>query len=145
VIIPYNKNLRSVAKQLRENQTEAEIEMWNFLRYNFAKFKFLKQVPMDNFIIDFFCKEAKLIIEVDGEVHDFQKERDAERDNILVYKYNLKTVRFTNREVMKNKNHIRKFLNEALHLCTDAPLKGSASEAKTGGCWITARQNLTPC
>ncbi len=129
MIIPYNKNLRSVAKQLRETQTVSEIEMWNFLRYNYARFKFIKQVPMDNFIVDFFCKEAKLIIEVDGGIHNSQKERDVERDNILFHKYQLKTIRFSNKDVTEDKKYLRQVLDEVLSSCTGAPLKGPASEA----------------
>lgn len=52
------------------------------------------------FIVDFYCSELLLIIEIDGEVHDFQKQRDKERDNILKEKFGLRILRYSNEEVL---------------------------------------------
>ncbi|MCX6754932.1 MAG: DUF559 domain-containing protein [Candidatus Nomurabacteria bacterium] len=102
--LPYNKELILRAKELRKNQTEAEIKFWNEILKSekLKNFKFTTQKPIDNFIVDFYCSALGLIIEIDGEIHKFQKARDAERDNILIQKYGLKILRYTNEEVLNN-------------------------------------------
>jgi len=108
--IKYNDRLKSFSKQFRSKPTPAEDELWKYLRWQFPEFKFNRQKPLDNFIVDFYCKEFGLVIEVDGEVHDKQRERDQERDNILVVKYALTVIRFTNDQVVNDKNYIREVL-----------------------------------
>ena len=63
-----------------------------YCQENRPSFKFNRQKRLDNFVVDFYCKQFDLISEVDGEVHEKQKERDSERDNILEVKHNLKVV-----------------------------------------------------
>lgn len=102
--IPYNKKLVSRAKELRKETTKAEKVFWNQIlkSKNLVNFKFTRQKPLDNFIVDFYCSKLRLIIEIDGEIHDFQKERDEERDNLLKQKFGLKIIRYTNKEVLIN-------------------------------------------
>jgi very-short-patch-repair endonuclease len=119
MFITYNSKLVEPARQLRNNSTPAEIEMWRFLQANFPEFKFLRQKPLENFIADFYCASQKLIIEIDGEIHESQKDRDKERDNFFIAKYGIKTVRFTNQQVFNDKEFIRSTL---LELCTLPPL-----------------------
>jgi leucyl-tRNA synthetase len=111
----YNPYLRKISQDLRKNQTEAEIEMWNFLKSNYTDIKFNRQLPIDNFVVDFICKRSNLIIEIDGEIHNSQREKDKERDNILLLKYSLKTIRFTNEQVLNEKEYLRKILDSELH------------------------------
>jgi very-short-patch-repair endonuclease len=99
--LPYNPKLIPIAKELRKNPTPAEKKLWqNFLR-NFP-FRVLRQRPIDNFIVDFYCAALMLVIEVDGENHFTEqgKQSDAERTAILEG-YGLKVVRFTNVEVLQ--------------------------------------------
>ncbi|MFB2834738.1 endonuclease domain-containing protein [Floridanema evergladense] len=100
--LPYNPQLIARAKELRKNSTPAEKKLWqNYLRT--FKFRVLRQRPIDNFIVDFYCAALKLVIEVDGESH-FTKEGqeyDRERTQIL-QGYGLKVVRFTNDQVLNN-------------------------------------------
>jgi very-short-patch-repair endonuclease len=84
--------------------------MWNFLKLNFLDKKFLRQKPLENFIVDFYCASNKIIIEIDGEVHLSQKDKDRERDNIFLQKYKIGTIRFTNNEVFYEKEKIKKVL-----------------------------------
>ena len=112
--IKYNPGLKNFSQQFREKPTLAEKEMWKFLKWQFPEFKFNRQKRLDNFVVDFYCKQFDLIIEVDGEVHEKQKERDSERDNILEVKHNLKVVRFTNNDVMNNKKRVKEKLSEIL-------------------------------
>ena len=90
------------AKELRRNMTSAEKILWEYLRAKrFNNLKFRRQQIIEGFIVDFYCHSLGLIIEVDGEVHNQQKEYDRERDKILLAK-NLYILRFTNQQVIKN-------------------------------------------
>jgi len=102
--IPYDKNLVSKARELRKNTTEVEKIFWNKVLNNekLANFKFTRQKPLDHFIVDFYCAKLHLAIEIDGEIHKFQKARDIERDNILKQKLGLKIIRYANEEVLNN-------------------------------------------
>ena len=100
--LPYKPQLVERAKELRQNPTPAEKKLWqNYLRT--FKFRVLRQRPIDNFIVDFYCAALKLVIEVDGESHftDEGQEYDRERTQIL-QGYGLKVVRFTNDQVLNN-------------------------------------------
>lgn len=112
MFIKYDPRLKDKATELRSNPTAAERKMWNILRMNFKQYAFTRQKPLDYFIVDFFCNRLSLIIEVDGEVHDFQKERDAERDTIFLMKYGLKTLRFKNGFVMNDTQGVIKALEQ---------------------------------
>ena len=66
----YSKKSLNYAKELRKNMTEFEQKLWYYLRAKrFLGLKFKRQVPIGNYIVDFFCKEARLIIELDGSGH----------------------------------------------------------------------------
>jgi len=88
----YGDILKKV-RQLRRNQTKEEKLLWNELRNRkFYEKKFLRQHPFiyDSkhqehffFVADFYCAEEKLVVELDGKVHDYQKDRDEHRDEIL--------------------------------------------------------------
>jgi len=116
MLIKYDPRLKDKATELRNNPTAAERKMWNILRMNFKQYAFTRQKPLDYFIVDFFCNKLNLIIEVDGEIHDFQKERDAERDNIFLMKYGLKTIRFKNDFVLNNTKGVIQILERTLGL-----------------------------
>ncbi len=100
--LPYNPKLIPIAKELRKNPTPAEKKLWQDFLRNFP-FRVLRQRPIDNFIVDFYCAVLMLVIEVDGESHftEHGKQSDAERTGILEG-YGLKVVRFTNVEVLQD-------------------------------------------
>ncbi|MFA6099693.1 MAG: endonuclease domain-containing protein [Patescibacteria group bacterium] len=111
--LPYNPKLVDKAKEMRRNPTPAEFKMWYFLR--FLNPRFLRQRPIDNFIVDFYCSELKLVIEIDGEPH-FTEEgraRDAERTEIL-NSHGLKVMRFSNSEVLNNFEIIKRQISELI-------------------------------
>ena len=96
------------ARKLRRRMTDEEKVLWSVLRNRkFHGLKFLRQHPIlyqvdDHkqplfFIVDFYCAEKKLVIELDGRIHDFQKEYDNRRDEILRYT-GLRILRFRNEE-----------------------------------------------
>ena len=89
------------AELLRSNMTEAEKRLWEKLRNSQLGLRFKAQHPIDQFIVDFYCHKAKLVIEIDGEIHIQQREYDLGREYELK-KFDLKIIRFTNDEVLSN-------------------------------------------
>ena len=95
--------IRQFARELRQPQTPAESTLWNLLRNRNLKYKFRRQHPIDFFIIDFYCAEAKLLIEIDGSSH-LEKEQqgyDQARTEYLEAR-GYKVIRFTNDNVRYN-------------------------------------------
>ena len=69
-LIPYNPKLKELAKQLRQNMTFSEVKLWNELKNGqLMGYDFDRQRPIGNYIVDFFCKDLQLAIEVDGITH----------------------------------------------------------------------------
>ncbi len=109
------------ARELRKNQTPAEKFLWNKLRNRkFEGKKFLRQHPLiyENindekfsfFIADFCCAEHKLVIELDGKIHDYQKNYDEQRD-FIINEMDIKVLRIKNVE-MKELNRVKKKIKE---------------------------------
>jgi very-short-patch-repair endonuclease len=96
-----NRELVNKARQLRSNMTRAEIILWSRLRSRkIDGYKFRRQEPIFDYVVDFYCNELKLIIEVEGEVHDLPEnfEYDLKRKEILLLNgYNL--IRVSNYEI----------------------------------------------
>src|SRR5690242_3518814 len=79
---PTGKRIRDFAKKMRREPTDAEARIWKLLRdHRLADFKFRRQVPFQNFILDFVCFERRLVIEIDGGQHT-SSETDAARDAV---------------------------------------------------------------
>ncbi|MGD0753589.1 MAG: endonuclease domain-containing protein [Bacteroidales bacterium] len=81
-----NREIVRRARVLRSNMTRAEIILWSRLRSKKINgYKFRRQQPLFDYIVDFYCDKLKLIIEVDGEIHSFSERAnyDSKRDNIL--------------------------------------------------------------
>jgi very-short-patch-repair endonuclease len=99
----YNKKLTALARANRMNPTAAEKKMWSeILRMRqFARYKFLRQKPIAEFIVDFYCSELRLVIEIDGDSHGETVEYDFARTNAL-NAHGLTVVRYTNEDVLKN-------------------------------------------
>lgn len=105
----YLEELRQLSINNRNNPTEAEYIMWQFLRKNKYGLKFIRQKPIFRFIVDFYCRELLLVIEIDGDSHNKKKNYDQERDKYLE-SVNIKTLRFTNDEVLNNFDSVLKRL-----------------------------------
>lgn len=90
------------AREMRKNPTTAERALWNVLRKkNLEGYKFRRQHPIGNYIVDFYCPMKKLAIEVDGGQHSEQEEQDAERTAFFELK-GCRVIRFWNKEVLEN-------------------------------------------
>ena len=101
--IPYDKKLTTLTRENRKNPTAAESKMWNgVLRMrHFADYKFSRQKPIADFIVDFYCSELRLAIEIDGDTHAEAVEYDAARTAALNAR-GITVVRYTNDEALKN-------------------------------------------
>jgi very-short-patch-repair endonuclease len=104
------KTRTSLARNLRSESTHAERKLWSRLRdRRFLGLKFKRQVPIDQFVVDFACVEAKLIIEVDGGQHDKGSAADRGRTEILESVGYL-VLRFWNNDVLKNTDGVLEFI-----------------------------------
>lgn len=109
--IHVQRKLQYIAKQLRQQPTVAEVMIWTHIKSKKVNgHKFRRQYPLYTFIVDFYCHELKLIIEIDGKIHDTQRNRDLERDRFLWLR-GYTTLRFSNEEVFNNLEHVIKMLH----------------------------------
>ena len=92
----------SIARELRNKLTPAEQIFWLRLKEQFPKYKFRRQHPISIYIADFYCHKLKLVIEIDGSIHDSEEAKlnDEKRQNDLE-NLNLTVIRFTNNQVKK--------------------------------------------
>jgi very-short-patch-repair endonuclease len=106
-IIPYTPDLVPFAKKLRNNMTMGEISLWRELKNKKLGVRFSRQIPIDNYIVDFYCKELQLALEVDGSVHfiEGQQEKDTIRQNRLEY-LGVRFIRFSDSDVKDNLNEV---------------------------------------
>ena len=111
------------AKEMRNNPTEAEKILWLNLKSKALDFKFRQQHLIADFIVDFVCLSKKLVIEVDGEIHDSQQEADAERTKVLNER-GFKVIRFNNKEVLNNVDSVLNIIKHEL-LNADVPPSGA--------------------
>jgi len=96
-----SKNL-DLARYLRQNLTHPERLLWSRLRdRRLAGHKFVRQAPIDRFIVDFLCRERSLVIELDGASHDDRGVRDAERQHRLE-ELGHRVMRFSNDDVLRD-------------------------------------------
>jgi very-short-patch-repair endonuclease len=96
---PTAKRIRNFAKRMRHEPTDAELAMWRLLRdRRLGRFKFRRQVPFQNFILDFVCFEKRLIIEIDGSQHASSKRDDA-RQAVLIAE-GFRVARYWNNDVL---------------------------------------------
>ena len=96
------ESIRSRAKELRKQATPAEKIMWEHLRdRRLHGLKFRRQHPLGTFIVDFYCPDHRLVVEIDGEIHRYQETDDQVRTDQLEEK-GYKVIRFWNFEVEQN-------------------------------------------
>src|SRR5688500_3844306 len=124
------------AEELRKTMTSAENIIWKHIHINPWKLKFRRQHPISNFIADFYCHPIKLVIEIDGDIHDVEeiKQYDEAREQSLK-ELGLNILRFKNEEVFKNSNVVLAKIDETIRLLQSSPLGdgGKLTLIKIGG------------
>lgn len=115
-----------IAKYLRKNMTRAELILWKRLKKrDLFNFKFRRQHPIDIFIVDFYSHALKLVIEVDGEVHNVEtRDYDLGREYEL-NRYGITVIRFTNDEVIYDINTVINTIQAKINEL--GPLQGAAT------------------
>ena len=108
--------LRDLARKNRNNPTEAETLLWNYLKNNGLGVTFKRQHIIGDYITDFVCMDSKLIVELDGGYHQLpqQQTNDAERTKWLENK-GYKIIRFTNEELFENIDEVLEKIKEKLY------------------------------
>jgi len=121
--VDYNKNLKEKARVLRTNSTRAEIRLWcELLRAKqMLDYRFLRQRPIDLYIVDFFNKDLKLIVEVDGSSHDSRSIQDVERDRKFD-KRGYSILRFTNEEILLDLDNVKEKIMDRILALEQSPL-----------------------
>jgi very-short-patch-repair endonuclease len=103
----------TLERRLRRSATDAEMKLWLSLRdRRLCGFKFVRQEAIESYIVDFVCREKRLIIEVDGGQHA-DNPRDRERDRLLAAA-GYRVLRFWNNDVLSNKDGVLQLITEAL-------------------------------
>ena len=111
-IIPYNPELKILAKELRRNMTLSEVLLWNELKKKkMLGYDFDRQRPIGNFIVDFYCKELLLAIEIDGDTHIYKYDYDEERQRSLE-RIGIRFLRFEDIEVKKNMTNVLRVIED---------------------------------
>ena len=111
-ILPYNPKLKILARSLRNNSTKSEVLLWNYLKGKQIKgFDFHRQKPIGNYIVDFFCNELMLAIEIDGESHYGNEEKDKRRQN-EIEKFGVKFLRFDESQIYYSLDKVLKSIEE---------------------------------
>ena len=116
----YSKNaphLRNVRRKLRRNATPAEAAFWNIVKgKKVAGLQFRRQYSIDNYILDFYCPEVMLAVELDGNYHNQRtvSEYDYVRERELADKYGIRTLRFENKDVFDHPDDIIQYIIEEI-------------------------------
>jgi len=100
--------LKPIAREMRSKPTEAENVIWRRLRsHQLQGHKFRRQHNIERFIVDFYCPKAKMVIEIDGPIHQYQEKEDAIRQEFLESQ-KLKVLRFSNDAVLNSTEEVIK-------------------------------------
>ena len=107
-IIPYNPKLVPLAKKLRKNMTLSEVLLWQELKgRQMLGYDFDRQRPIDNYIVDFYCKDLQLAIEIDGESHTHEEvaEKDKKRQ-LRLEELGVRILRFDDLDVKREMKYV---------------------------------------
>jgi very-short-patch-repair endonuclease len=109
-IIYYNSSLKEKARRLRINCTSSETLLWSKIRRKSLGYEFHRQVPIDEYIIDFYCHELRLAVEIDGSSHDNKHEYDLRRQQKLE-NFDVRFIRFEDIDVKRNLKDVLRALD----------------------------------
>jgi very-short-patch-repair endonuclease len=136
---------RDRAKQLRQAMTRAETLLWRYVKANRVNgLGFRRQVPIRNYIADFICMSAKIVVELDGESHDFEERQNADQNRDAFFaSEGFQVLRFTNEQVMSNLEGVVETIRQtAANRARGLPLSPALPHKGGGSSNITA--SVTP-
>jgi very-short-patch-repair endonuclease len=108
------KNMVSLARTMRRQPTQAEKELWKILRNRgVGDYKFVRQFPIPPFIVDFCCRERKVVVELDGGGHMDKQDTDRKREEYLG-SLGYRVIRFNNNHVLQEMNQVYEAILSAL-------------------------------
>ena len=111
-ILPYNHELKELARELRKRMILSEVLLWNEIKQRkIYGYDFDRQRPIGKFIVDFYCKELRLAIEIDGDTHFYRYDYDDERQMVLE-KMGVSFLRFDDIEVKKNMSNVLRVIED---------------------------------
>jgi type I site-specific restriction-modification system R (restriction) subunit/very-short-patch-repair endonuclease len=140
--LPYNKNLKEKARELRQAENLSEVLFWNQVKNKqFKGFDFDRQKIIGNYIVDFYCTNCNVVIEIDGSSHEDKVDYDAERDAFLE-SLGLAVIHIPVVDVMKNMNGVMEMLYHHPVLSPPRPsgtppLEGNFGSRRGGVVWHT--------
>lgn len=103
------------AKELRNNPTQAEQILWEYLKNKQLGAKFRRQHPISNYIADFYCHKLRLVIEIDGDYHaDVEQMRYDKFRSEELEKFEIKVIRFSNKQVLNDIEFVLKQLKQEI-------------------------------
>ena len=110
----YDPKLKDLARELRNNSTLGEVLLWQLLkRRQRLGYDFHRQVPIAHWIVDFYCPELKLAVEIDGGSHDLKAAPDQDRQRSLE-RLGVRFIRFEERYVRENAEGAAEFIDERI-------------------------------
>ncbi|MBC7258019.1 MAG: DUF559 domain-containing protein, partial [Chloroflexi bacterium] len=114
------EHLGPQAQEMRKNPTPAEEALWQRLREGQLGVKFRRQHCIDRFIVDFYAREPRLVVEVDGAIHETQEEHDAARQAVLE-SLGYRVLRFTNEQVLNDLERVIGEIHSAIRTLPPVP------------------------
>jgi very-short-patch-repair endonuclease len=118
----YQNHLNSYARKLRRGGNLSEVLLWNELKKDKLRYRFLRQRPIDKYIVDFYCPSLNLAVEIDGAIsHDAKVEEDAVRQKTLEAQ-GVKVIRFRDADVRYNLSSVVASLQSEILRLASSPL-----------------------
>ena len=138
-------NIIEKSRQLRKNMTNQEKKLWSIIRNRqFFGLRFRRQFPIGNYIVDFICREKKIIIEIDGGQHNEPQNTDYDISRTkFLYSSGYKVVRFWNNEINDNIDGVYEKLKEVFEITPPQP-SPSVEGANLNSTNITIDKNQVP-
>ena len=124
-ILPYNPKLKQLARELRKNSTLSEVLLWRQIKGKALGYEFHRQVPIDPFIVDFYCHELMLAVEIDGNSHNETFTYD-ERWQTKLQRLGVTFIRFDDLDVKKNMDGVLHALKNKINKMSALHPPGSA-------------------
>ena len=124
-------SIRDKAQTLKANETKAEKVLWQYLKAKqIDGFKFRRQHAIEIFIADFYCHSLKLVIELDGEIHNTKENKEHDKSRTYeLEKYGITVIRFTNNEIFTN---IEAVIKQIKTICTKLQIQKNIQTPQEG-------------